>query len=82
MKGIDHPAGSHCKVWILSSHKQQAAGRCCTLCSGYVFTARPPFPRGASSPVRIDLAWVEGQKIDVKGNLEGLIIDAMLAQDG
>ncbi len=54
--------------WILLSHKKQAAGRCCTFCSGYVFTARPPFPRGANSSVRIDLVGVEGQNTDVNGS--------------
>lgn len=44
------------------------------------FSPQTAFSRGAKSPKRLDLAGPRGQKSDVKGHVEGQIVDAVVLE--
>ena len=90
--GLDMPqvrtqrASTICKAWTPSSHKQQAAGRCCTLPSPLQrlrFHLQTAFSTRRQWPSAHRFSPVEGQNLYLRqGHLEGLIVDALLLQDG
>ena len=90
--GLDMPqvrtqrVSTVCKAWIPWSHKQQAAGRCCTLpypLQRLRFHLQIAFSTRRQWPSAHGFSLVEGQNLYLRqGHLEGLIVDALLLQDG